>query len=67
MLKDYREVHAKVEHKGQDLSLKYAVNLDRGSDNLKTICVDAAYNDDTLSYATGFTIYDPGGKLMAAG
>lgn len=67
MLQDYREVHIKVEHKGQDLSTKYAVSHDRTTDNQKTICVEAAFNDDTLSYATGFVIYDPEGKMMAAG
>lgn len=41
--------------------------MNQDSHNCFSLFVDAAHNDHNLSYSTAYVIYDPGGKMAAAG
>lgn len=66
-LDEYRSAECKLNISYQPLIGKYTALVVNKSYHEYTILVDAAFNDDTLSYATGYAIFYPGGSLCVVG
>lgn len=66
-LKEYRSAQHKICNTSHSLIDRYSKPRANLPEQGFTIYVDAAFNDETLSYATGYAIFYPGGVLVAVG
>lgn len=66
-LHEYRNTQLKINLSCLSLISRYSAHVENRAFNEYTFFVDATFNDDTLSYATGYAIFDPGGSLCAVG
>lgn len=64
---DFHKAQCKLDTTHHPLIARYTTPLENDNRQEYTIFVDAAYCDESHSYATGFAIYDPGGYLRVVG
>lgn len=67
LLHEFRKANQKTLATGPSMVERLSLPRDGSGNHHISIFVDAAYCDTALKYATGFTIFDPGGKLIAMG
>lgn len=66
-LENFQKAQRTILVNGTSLLARYATTYKSTNLQSLSIFVDAAYDDKWNAYATGVAIFDPGGKILAAG